>query len=127
MDSEDPRLERLYDYTKFHIGIYIVAATTMITVAGTTDTSSFLSALVQHRWLLLAAIGAMLIAGGAGGVLISSCATAARLKDVWDEKIGPWGKQWIPGYWWARIEHFAFWSSVLLFAAAVLWPGGKLA
>lgn len=122
MQSDDPRLERLYDYTKFHIGIYIVAASTMITVAGTKDTSSFLSALIKHPSMLLAAIAAMALAGAAGGIIISTCAIAATLDEVWERRIGPWGLRLMRGSSWAMLEHLAFWASVVLFAAAVLWP-----
>jgi hypothetical protein len=120
--DEDQRLERLYDYTKFHIGIYILAATTMITIAGTEDTSRFLNDLIKHPSALLAATATMLLAGAAGGVIISTCAIAANLEEVWERRIGPWGLRVMRGSSWAKLEHLAFWSSVGLFAAAVLWP-----
>ncbi len=122
MSTDDARLERLYDYTKFHIGIYILAATTMITVAGSEDQSSFLDGLIKHPWALLGAIAAMALAGAAGGIIVSSCAIARKLEEVWDRKIGPWGWRWMSGRSLARLEHAAFWASVLLFATAALLP-----
>jgi hypothetical protein len=122
MATQDPRLERLYDYTKFHIGIYILAASTMITLAATRGTSRFLDALIRHQTLLLLAIAALAMAGMAGGIIISSTAVASAFDKVWDEKIGPWGTRVVRGKSWAIIEHLMFWASALLFAAAALWP-----
>lgn len=122
MTVSDPRLERLYDYTKFHIGIYIVAAGTMVTIAGSTELSDFLDGLIKHAVLLFGAIIAMGVAGAAGGVIISSSAIAATFDEVWQQPIGPWGRKLMAGRRWATVEHAAFWASLLLFTAAALIP-----
>lgn len=121
MPTEDPQLARLYDYTKFHIGIYLLAAGAMVTIAGSETPSSFVEGVAEHPWLLMAAILAMAVAGLAGGVIASTCATAEKLSDVWDECIGPWNRGWMPGSFWARLEHSTFWLSAGLLTAAALW------
>lgn len=122
MPTEDPQLARLYDYTKFHIGIYLLAAGAMVTIAGSATQSSFFEEIAKHPWLLVAAIFAMAVAGLAGGIIASTCATAEKLSDVWDECIGPWNRRWMRGSAWARLEHSAFWLSAGLFTAAALMP-----
>jgi hypothetical protein len=124
MAAEDPRLARLYDYTKFHIGIYIAAGTTMITILATKGDHGFLGALVKQPWVLLLAAGSMSLAGAAGGIIVSKCAVARSFSEVWRQNIGPWGYEWWPGWRWARLEHYMFWVSVVLSALALLtrWP-----
>lgn len=122
MITPDPRIERLYDYTKFHIGIYIVAAGAMVTIAGSTEFSDFLDGLIKHSVLLVGAIIMMGIAGAAGGVIISSSAIAATFDEIWKQPIGPWGFKVMAGRRWATVEHAAFWASLLLFTAAALIP-----
>jgi len=123
MPDSDPRLERLYDYTKFHIGIYLLAAGAMVTIAGSAELRSFFSSLMQNRLLLWGAIGAMGIAGAAGGVIASTCAISGTLEEVWDSRIGPWRLRIMPGRRWAALEHTAFWASAGLFTLALLLPG----
>jgi hypothetical protein len=123
MTKADPRLERLYDYTKFHIGVYILAASTMVAIAGSADSSDFIKDLVKHRSLLMWAIAMIGIAGGAGGVIVSSCAIAGTFDEVWNQRIGPWRLRIMSGWRWAIVEHGAFWLSAVLVAAAALLPG----
>lgn len=120
MQTEDFQLARLYDYTKFHIGIYLLAAGAMITISASQELSVFVGGLIKSPVLLLFAIGAMAVAGAAGGVIASSCASAASFDEVWNQPIGPWYFQIMPGWAWATIEHAAFWLSALLFTLAAL-------
>lgn len=124
-NAEDPRLERLYDYTKFHIGIYLLAAGAMVTILGSERAHALLGELfspsLAARAILGAAILAMAISGLAGGVIASSCTTAKTFGEVWDRRIGPW--RWWPhmlGRNWAALEHKSFWTSLILFVAAAL-------
>jgi hypothetical protein len=124
MDQADHRLERLYDYTKFHIGIYITAGTSMVAILSAGRQSSFLTALIKQPALLACAFALMVIAGVCGGVIVSKCSTAETFSEVWDNPIGPWGLQLWPGSRWATVEHLSFWISLLLVAIAALthWP-----
>ncbi|HMG46042.1 MAG TPA: hypothetical protein VK614_01085 [Allosphingosinicella sp.] len=120
MSTKDPRLERLYDYTKFHIGVYLLAAGAMGTIAGSRELRAFLGGLIHDPIWLAFPIAAMGVAGFAGGLIASTCATAATLDDVWVKRIGPWSFPVMSGRLWARVEHAAFWLSLASFAAAVL-------
>jgi hypothetical protein len=124
MSREDHRLERLYDYTKFHIGIYITAGTSIVAILGAGRQSSFLRALIKQPGLVAVALVLMMIAGACGGVIVSKCVTVDTFADVWRKKIGPWGSRLAPGSAWATVEHLAFWISLLLLAVATLthWP-----
>jgi hypothetical protein len=122
---EDKRLERLYDYTKFHIGIYLSAAAGISTLLGSEKTSWFLAALItqNNKIPLYFALGFMILAGMCGGVVASSTIEHKEFKDFWDEPQGP---QSIPllranGSSWAAWEHFFFWVSLLLLSLSVAW------
>lgn len=109
--AEDSRLERLLDYTKFHIGIYLSAAGGILVLVGSED-RDILKKLEPH--FLLAALLFMLAAGAAGGV-IASCTTQCRtFEELWDRPQGPHKARWLKGQTWALIEHSSFWVSVLL-------------
>jgi hypothetical protein len=122
MAEEDPQLARLYDYTKFHIGVYLLAAGAVVTLSGSETLSPAVQRVVNHPCLLMLTILAMAVAGLAGGIIASTCATAEKLSDVWKTPIGPWHFRWMSGAAWARLEHTAFWFSAAFFSAAVFWP-----
>ena len=116
--EKDYRLERLYDYTKFHIGVYISAATALIALAGAEQSEALHPELIHHPCVLWPAIFFLAVAGLAGGIIVSTCTTVQTFDDIWCGKIGPWGSEIIPGRCLARIEHLAFWISAGLFAYA---------
>ena len=120
MSDDNARLDRLFEYTKFHIGIYILAAGAMVTIAGSEQLRGFFDSLFKP--FLFGAIVLMFVAGLAGGVIASTCACAATFDEVWKTRIGPWlftKHLRFPGHMWARIEHLAFWASAICFAVAM--------
>ena len=64
-------LELLYDYTKFHIGIYLALTASYITVATIKIDDSFVL-LNPNPYFVWPAIIAFMVAGLAGGVIVSS-------------------------------------------------------
>ena len=118
MAVDDPKLARLYDYTKWHIGIYLIAAGSMVTIAGSDRISNLLGDV--NRTSVIIAIGAMAVSGIAGGVIASSCASANDFYEVWTKRIGPWYLRVMPGWCWALVEHTAFWTSLAALAIAIL-------
>jgi len=124
---EDKRLERLYDYTKFHIGIYLSAAGGVAALLGSKDAGWAISTLVGNQYLLYAAFAFMVLAGMCGGIVATSTTESLSFEEFWNGQHGPatvpsWkasGRDWV-----AR-EHGFFWASLLLLAAAVLvrYPG----
>ncbi|GCL62584.1 hypothetical protein AQPW35_16650 [Rubrivivax pictus] len=120
---DDKRLERLYDYTKFHIGIYLSAAAGLATLLGSEKAGWFVSALIteNNRVPLYLALAFMVMAGMCGGVVASSTIEHKNFGDFWEKAQGP---QSIPflqakGKTWAMLEHAFFWVSLLILSAAI--------
>src|SRR5262245_55574993 len=70
--SDDKRLEGLYDYTKFHIGIYLSAAaglTTLIATASKQSEGAFIRSLMGWHWALTFSLALMILAGVAGAIV----------------------------------------------------------
>src|ERR1700733_11888953 len=63
-------LEMLFDYTKFHIGLYLTLTASYIAVASIKIGESF-AVTINHR-LMWPAVVCFMIAGLAGGVIASS-------------------------------------------------------
>jgi hypothetical protein len=122
-------LELLYDYTKFHIGVYLTMASAFVTIASLKKGDTFL--LDIRKWPFRLAVLCFMTAGVAGGVIVSTitqcygypestiperCASTA---DFLSHHLGPWETQWFKGLHWTQIEHTSFWAG-LLFAIAAL-------
>jgi hypothetical protein len=126
--KEDPRLDRLLDYTKFHIGIYLSvggALVGLIGLASKTNEMQFLQKLVgQHHVGLAVALALMVVAGLAGGIIASGCTQCTTFEQVWAERHGPHKLTLLTGQTWAFIEHVCFWLSLLSFALTVLIAPG---
>lgn len=123
-------LERLYEYTKFHIGVYISLTSAYV---------AFASAKVGEQPLtqvnlvfLLVAVLFFMLAGVAGGVIISSITQTEALTSreflaerigPWAERIGPWkSKLWMVAIKWTWVEHTSFWLGVSLAIASLVVP-----
>jgi hypothetical protein len=117
---EDRRLERLYDYTKFHIGIYLSAGGVIVTLLGSDKAAWLISCLVGNRNLLWASLIFVLLAGIAGGVIASSLASSENFTDFWEKPQGPLCFGWFRGQYWTWVEHLAFWISIGCFAFSLL-------
>jgi hypothetical protein len=118
--DHDERVDRLFEYTKFHIGIYLSTGGAFLALIGTAEKTDFLRALVGSPQMLLLALFLMIIAGMAGGVVASTTTTINDFEKVWNEPQGPFTFKVFPGRVWAGIEHGAFWLSVLLFSYSIL-------
>ena len=110
----DKGLELLFDYTKFHIGVYLTLTAAYITVA----TSKFSDKLPKlpptFVWTAVAFIS---LAGFAGGVITSSITQteSKKVKEFLEEPAGPWNWTWefMPVRRWIYLEHTAFWIGVV--------------
>ena len=111
-------LELLFDYTKFHIGLYLTLTASYIAVAAANiDKKPILT--LRCSFLFWAAVVAFMIAGLAGGVIASSITqTEARSTEAFlKSKIGPWEWKWKWVYFaarkWTWIEHTSFWVGLI--------------
>jgi hypothetical protein len=118
----EKNLEFLYDYTKFHIGTYTTLATLYIGIANA-KFSGF-CVLLNHFFYTVAVL-ALLVAGMAGGTIVSSITQSKALdsETFLKEYVGPWAPSWLlfRAIVWTRVEHISFWIAV---AAAILSIGG---
>jgi hypothetical protein len=120
---EDKRLERLFDYTKWHISIYLSFGAGLVGLLGSRDGNSFVCKVIAVPWLMGMALGAMVIAGIAGGVVASAATRSRTFDELWRYPV--YRRPAFTGESWASVEHSAFWLSLLLIAASVLYPAPR--
>ena len=121
-------LELLFDYTKFHIGLYLTLASVYITIA-TLRVKDMPLVPLNSYWMWMAIV-AFMIAGLAGGIIASSISQwfgdkVNSADSFLKEPTGPSGIGRLlqfTGKKWTQIEHWAFWMglvfAVLSFAFA---------
>lgn len=118
-------LERLYDYTKFHIGAYLTLTASYLTAVGLNLSGT--PVLPLSGTLAGLAVLCFVVAGFAGGVIASSLTqvVSGTSEKFLDSEIGPWGAQKFKGKarTWTYWEHTAFWVGLLI--AVLSFPAGK--
>jgi hypothetical protein len=116
---EYEKIKLLFDYTKFHFGLYTSIGT--IVVAG-------YSAKVIHFEEVALCIGMLCIAvaGLAAGTITSTLPECSTLKEFYDKEHGIWLFQRIARHWrgwrgeeWTRIEHIAFWLGIISLVTSI--------
>jgi hypothetical protein len=114
VDANLKKLELLYDYTKFHIGLYLILASAYITLATSKIGRKDILPILQPA-LVWIAVGFFMVAGIAGGVVASgvSQSRSNSAEDFLREKIGPWSTTLFPGRVWVYVEHTAFWLGLI--------------
>jgi hypothetical protein len=114
--QELERVKLLYDYTKFHIGVYLTLASALTAVFASPASSAWL----VNRSLVATGLGFIVVAGIAGGVVASSLPYFAASTDIYEEKTGPLSSAWLSIRWWTYIEHMAFWVALGIVLMAFL-------
>ncbi len=128
------RLKLLYDYTKFHIGLYGTLLAGFIAILNFGPQSLTPETLGTLKF----AVFLLLIAAMSGGVVASSILDVYQnykvweavpdsegdsLDTFWETPIGPFNfKLMVAKRWWF-IEHTAFWAAVLLVVGGFLLKG----
>jgi len=110
--------KRLFDYTKFHVGLYsglVFGVSVMIGIKGPTTNSPaviLLAALAVLSWVL---------SGFSGGVILGTLVEFnGTLSDFKKETIGPSRLPRMKGESWENMEHWSFWFGVLCAVSAIL-------
>lgn len=102
----DDRLKQLFDYTKFHIGMYTTLIAAIVGVFANDTLKVSYTGLVPF---IKVVIVMFLVAGAAGGLVASSIPffkTFDAFSQAW---LGPWSFEIIPAIWCTHVEHTAFW------------------
>jgi MFS family permease len=110
--------EMLFEYTKFHIGLYSTVAAALAALL----TGKFAEGRRINRVLVLVGMGCTAVAGMAGGVIAASLPYYVNHRHFWRVKVGVWGREAFTIREWTFVEHGAFWLAIVCIALAVL-PG----
>lgn len=124
-NSRQKSLELLFEYTKWHIGIYLTLTGAYLTAAFANFSGR--PVLSFNLYLLWPAILFTMIAGLAGGVIASSLTQwceGGGSRDFLQAQIGPW--EWkrlhFPAKAWTYVEHTAFWIGLIAAVASFIPP-----
>jgi hypothetical protein len=107
----DDKLKCLFDYTKFHIGMY---ATLLTAIIGVFANDSLKNRYCHMVPFILATVVFFLLAGAAGGLVASSTPGFSTFDDFCKARLGPWNLKLVSGLALTHIEHTAFWVGILV-------------
>lgn len=118
--SKQKSLELLFEYTRWHIGVYLTLTAAYLTAAFAHAGETRL--LPVNSYFLWIAVVFTMVAGLAGGVIASSLTQwdkGGSSNDFLRSKIGPWsgGLFYYRARSWTHVEHTSFWIGLI---AAVL-------
>lgn len=122
---DDKRLDRLYDYTKFHIGIYLSMAgglAGLISLAANKDSApAFGRALAGPPIVFLAiAFVFVALAGMAGAIVATSVIESETYEGFLRSREGAFGWRLFVGKTWVTLEHAFFWVSLALLTVTAI-------
>src|SRR5689334_8188194 len=105
-------LELLFDYTKFHIGIYLTLAAAAITLGTAKFSGGTFPTL--NTYFIWPAVLSIAIAGFSGGIVVSSITQTetTNVKEFLTEETGPWNIKRVRVLKWIYLEHTAFWVGI---------------
>src|SRR5947207_1313893 len=111
-ESEFEQLKLLFEYTKFHIGVYITLTGAYVALMMSEYGKHFFAPNKEFAWF---AVFMFMVAGLAGGTIASSCPHYAGLNKLMKTRIAPYTEGWgFTGRMWTYIEHTAFWIGIIL-------------
>jgi hypothetical protein len=118
----DKGLELLFDYTKFHIGVYLTLAAAYITLATSKIGGTLPKLNSKFVW---PAVVFIIVAGFAGGVIASSLTqtNSANVEGFLKEETGPWHTTWFTVRTWTYIEHTVFWAGIVCVVLSFAFSG----
>jgi len=111
----DDQLKQLFDYTKFHIGMYTTLVAGIIGVFATESLKR--DAFGKMIPFLEGSIVLFLIAGMFGGLVASSIPFFTSFEHFSKARLCPWSTdsdRGLPSILCTHIEHFAFWLGCVL-------------
>ena len=117
---EGKRLERLCDYTKFQIGIYLSIGGAIVALLGSEKASWLVQYFGGTRDVRLFPLLFVVIAGFAGGVIASGPTSCETFDEFWKKPQGPIAFKRFCRIHWTYVEHVSFWINLGLVAFAIL-------
>ncbi|HEX3487105.1 MAG TPA: hypothetical protein VHT51_18765 [Micropepsaceae bacterium] len=120
--TDQDKIKMLFDYTVFHIGIYMTLATLLVSFLAAELSQKIIALRISHEGVI-AAIVFIGMAGIAGGVIASSLPESDSLTSFLQKKTGPWDTALLSGRGWTRLEHTSFWLGVVV--AAITFASAK--
>lgn len=111
------QVKLLFDYTKFHIGLYATLAAGLIALVNT----AFGKSLDLQRSFVWAAVLFIALAGLAGGVIASSLPWFQDIADFRTTLLGPFRLRIMSGEYWTYLEHTSFWLGIGSILIAFGW------
>ncbi len=117
--EEYEKVKVLFDYTKFHIGLYTSLGTIIVTAVN--------AKLLINYWgfLLLPGIISIGLAGLAGGIVAATLPECEKLggpSGFFESPTGFFGWKPLRGRTWTRFEHAAFWIGIILVTTSFIGP-----
>ena len=103
----DDRLKQLYDYTKFHIGVYLTLATGILALLK----FAHLEVIDVRDWLM-ATLLCLVAAGAGGGAVASNISTFNDYDKFLKDPLPVFGLPTFRAKTWITIEHAAFWAGM---------------
>lgn len=120
---EDKQLERLYDYTKFHIGIYLSAAGGLAALISTSakgvTKADYITTLIGAPWALGLSFVFIVLAGISGAVVATSAIESASYQGFISAELGAYGVTPFTGRTWVTMEHAFFWLGLAFLSIGI--------
>ena len=105
----DDQLKTLFDYTKFHIGVYITLGSGIAGVLAYEASHTDFSLGCYARWGFRLSLLLLALAGLGGGIIAGNLIDFTTLADFRKAFIY-WGKTSV---FWERLEHWSIWLAAL--------------
>lgn len=120
IDFEHEQLKRLYDYTKFHIGLYATLITALLALMSI----GAKAVPEEYKWWVFTMAVAFLFAGACGGIVAVNTFRHSSYEALMakDEKAELYGKETcFDVVCFARAEHLFFWIGISIGFVAVVY------
>lgn len=118
----DDQLKCLFEYTKFHIGIYLTFLTALIGLITLEETTI---SLPFPDWYLVAMLVPTSLAGVCGGLIASAVPYFEKFDTFMDSKVGPWRWKMLKAKTCTHLEHTFFWVALAMALAGTVFFSGQ--
>lgn len=112
------KVKFLYDYSKFHAGLY--SAIVVVLIAGLTSNTSILKANATLNRNVLFAIGLYAIAGFISGLVLSNLVHYTEVETFRSARLWIWRLQTFRYSYWVAIQYVCFWVASILIVGSLV-------